>query len=44
MTTKVVESILGGLVIQIGDNLLEGSTKARLENLRNDLHTEIATS
>ena len=44
LTTKVDESILGGLVIQIGDKLLDGSTKARLENLRNDLHTEIATS
>ena len=44
LTTKVDESILGGLVIQIGDRLLDGSTKARLESLRNSLHTEIATS
>lgn len=44
LTTKVDESILGGLVIQIGDRLLDGSTKARLESLRNTLHTEIATS
>jgi len=44
LTTKVDESILGGLVIQIGDRLLDGSTKARLESLRNTLHTEITAS
>ena len=44
VTTKVDESILGGLVIQIGDQLLDGSTKARLDGLRNRLHTEIAAS
>lgn len=42
LTTKVDESILGGLVIQIGDRLLDGSTKTRLESLRNDLHRQIA--
>ncbi|MCH7737328.1 MAG: ATP synthase F1 subunit delta [Chloroflexi bacterium] len=44
LTTKVDESILGGLVIQIGDRLLDGSTKARLDGLRKSLHTEIAAS
>ena len=44
LTTNVDESILGGLVIQIGDRLLDGSTKTRLEGLRNRLHTEIAAS
>ncbi|MBO19994.1 MAG: hypothetical protein CL732_05580 [Chloroflexi bacterium] len=44
LTTKVDESILGGLVIQIGDRLLDGSIKARLDGLRNRLHTEIAAS
>jgi F-type H+-transporting ATPase subunit delta len=44
LTTKVDESILGGLVIQIGDRLLDGSTKARLDGLRTRLHTEIAAS
>lgn len=44
LTTKVDESILGGLVIQIGDRLLDGSTKARLDGLRNRLHTEIAAT
>ena len=42
LTAKVDESILGGLVIQIGDRLLDGSTKTRLEGLRKRLHTEIA--
>ena len=44
LTTIVDESILGGVVIQIGDQLLDGSIKARLDGLRNRLHTEIATS
>ncbi|MDA1129367.1 MAG: ATP synthase F1 subunit delta [Chloroflexi bacterium] len=44
LTTKVDESILGGLVIQIGDQLLDGSAKTRLEGLRRRLHTEIAAS
>ena len=44
LTAKVDESLLGGLVIQIGDQLLDGSTKARLEALRSRLHTEIAAS
>ena len=44
LTTRVDESILGGLVIQIGDRLLDGSTKARLVSLRNRLHTEIAAA
>ena len=39
LTTRVDDSILGGLVIQIGDRLLDGSTKARLDGLRNQLHT-----
>ena len=44
LTTKVDESIIGGLVIQIGDRLLDGSTKARLDGLRNKLRTQIAAS
>ncbi|MEC8958533.1 MAG: ATP synthase F1 subunit delta [Chloroflexota bacterium] len=44
LTSKVDKSILGGLVIQIGDRLLDGSTKARLDSLRNRLHTEIAST
>ncbi|PKB71399.1 MAG: ATP synthase F1 subunit delta [SAR202 cluster bacterium Io17-Chloro-G6] len=44
LTTKVDDSILGGLVIQIGDQLLDGSTKTRLEGLRTRMRTEIAAS
>ena len=34
VTTQVDEEILGGIVIQIGDQLLDGSTRTRLESLR----------
>ena len=39
VSTEVDESILGGVVIRIGDRLLDGSTRARLEDLRNRLHS-----
>ena len=42
VSTQVDESILGGLVIQIGDRLLDGSTRSRLDSLRNQLHSEAA--
>ena len=38
VTPHVDESILGGLVIQIGDRLLDGSAQARLNGLREQLH------
>ena len=41
VTTDVDESILGGIVIQIGDRLLDGSTRSRLDSLRNRMHSEI---
>ena len=37
----VDEEILGGLVIQIGDRLLDGSARARLEGLRDQLGAAI---
>ena len=40
ITTRVDESILGGVVIQIGDRLLDGSTQARLNHLRDQLHSD----
>ena len=40
VTTNVDESILGGVVIRIGDRLLDGSTQARLNSLRERLHTD----
>ena len=35
--TEVDESILGGLVVRIGDRLIDGSTKSKLEALRHQL-------
>jgi F-type H+-transporting ATPase subunit delta len=40
VSTQVDESILGGLVIQIGDQLLDGSTRSRLEELRKQIRSE----
>lgn len=37
VSTRVDESILGGIIIQIGDQLLDGSVRASLENLRREL-------
>ncbi len=42
VSTEVDESILGGLVIQIGDRLLDGSTRSRLDALRNQMHSQVA--
>ncbi len=39
VTSRVDEDILGGLVIQIGDRLLDGSTRARLNTLRERVHS-----
>lgn len=41
VTTQVDESILGGVVIQIGDQLLDGSTRSRLEELRKQIRSEV---
>ena len=38
VTPRVDEEILGGLVIQIGDRLLDGSARARLNGLREQLN------
>ena len=37
LETAVDPSILGGVVVQIGDRLIDGSTKAKLEALRDSL-------
>lgn len=39
LSTQVDESILGGVVIQIGDQLLDGSTRSRLESLRQQIRS-----
>ena len=41
VTPRVDEEILGGLVIQIGDRLLDGSARARLDGLRERLNLGI---
>jgi F-type H+-transporting ATPase subunit delta len=41
LSTQVDEAILGGVVIQIGDQLLDGSTRSRLDALRSRLHSEV---
>jgi len=41
-TTVVDESILGGVVIRLGDRLLDGSARSRLEGLRNRLHAGVS--
>ena len=42
VSTDVDESILGGVVVQVGDRLLDGSTRSRLDALRNRIHSEAA--
>ena len=39
LDAQVDPSIIGGLVIRIGDKLLDGSTKSKLENLKEELET-----
>ena len=41
VSTQVDESILGRVIIQIGDQLLDGSTRSKLEGLRSRLHSDI---
>ena len=43
VSTQVDESILGGVVINVGDQLLDGSTRSRLESLRTRLHSPAST-
>ncbi len=37
LDTAVDESLLGGLVVRVGDRLIDGSVRGRLERLRNQL-------
>ncbi len=37
LKTDVDESLLGGLVVRVGDRLIDGSVRGRLERLRNQL-------
>jgi F-type H+-transporting ATPase subunit delta len=44
VSTHVDEAILGGVIIQIGDQLLDGSTRSRLEELRKQIRSDVAIS
>ena len=37
LTTRVDPEILGGLVIRVGDKVMDGSARARLQNMRREL-------
>jgi F-type H+-transporting ATPase subunit delta len=37
LTTDVDESLLGGLIVRVGDRLIDGSVRGRLERLRTQL-------
>jgi F-type H+-transporting ATPase subunit delta len=37
LDTSVDESLLGGLIVRVGDRLIDGSVRGRLERLRNQL-------
>jgi F-type H+-transporting ATPase subunit delta len=39
LTTAVDDSLIGGLMVRVGDTLLDASVKGRLERLRTDLLT-----
>jgi F-type H+-transporting ATPase subunit delta len=39
LTTDIDETLLGGLVVRVGDRLIDGSVRGRLERLRNQLAT-----
>jgi len=43
VSTDVDDSILGGVVIQIGDQLLDGSTRSQLDAMRNRIHSGALT-
>ena len=42
LSTQVDDSILGGLIIQIGDRLLDGSTSSALERMRQTVRAQAA--
>ena len=42
LTARIDPAILGGIIIRIGDRLLDGSARAKLEGLRKQLRTETA--
>ncbi len=41
VSTEVDETILGGVIIQVGDQLLDGSVRSRLEGLRRQVRSDV---
>jgi len=37
MTSKIDKTILGGVMVRVGDRVIDGSLKSRLENVKEDL-------
>ncbi len=44
LETKVNKSILGGVVVRIGDKLIDGSSRTRLDNLKRNLQSGVSIS
>jgi len=44
ISTEVDETILGGVIIQIGDQLLDGSVRSRLEGLRRQVRSDVVAT
>ncbi len=44
VSTEVDETILGGVIIQVGDQLLDGSVRSRLEGLRRQVRSDVAAT
>jgi len=44
VSPRVDESILGGFIVQIGDQLLDGSTRTRLEQLRRQIRSDVVVA
>ncbi len=44
VSTEVDEAILGGVIIQVGDQLLDGSVRSRLEGLRRQVRSDVVAT
>ena len=44
VSTEVDETILGGVIIQVGDQLLDGSVRSRLEGLRRQVRSDVTAT
>ena len=44
VSTEVDETILGGVIIQVGDQLLDGSVRSRLEGLRRQVRSDVTAA